>query len=235
MGRPTISLKDWCLQDGELKAKFVKKESEKPSGLIIKNHRTYFTNPNLNTIKLRADEYEQIGILNNGMNIQITPMCYEKLRAKYRVFKKAKKDKGLIKKQYLLSSEAIQIMQEIKINGNKASEAQVIEYLCKTYNNDTIKEAIPTKIQSNRLKVQTLQEELNHAHLKNLEKQNTIGYQDNQINKLLDLLARAYLLNDDYKEFLEEKGITFNRSSFDEKMIEDKIYAIKRYLGLNLY
>jgi hypothetical protein len=33
MGRPQISLKDWCAEDSLLKAEFLKKESENPKVL----------------------------------------------------------------------------------------------------------------------------------------------------------------------------------------------------------
>lgn len=39
MGRPQIYLKDWCSEDGLLKAEFIKKESENPRGLVIKTHQ----------------------------------------------------------------------------------------------------------------------------------------------------------------------------------------------------
>ena len=46
MGRPQIYLKDWCLEDGLLKAEFIKKESENPRGLVTRTHQGYL--PNLN-------------------------------------------------------------------------------------------------------------------------------------------------------------------------------------------
>ena len=82
MGRPQIYLKDWCSEDGLLKAEFIKKESENPRGLVIKTHQGY--SPNFNIYPHFQSGNFYIGILRNGLSIQVTQSCYEKIKAKFR-------------------------------------------------------------------------------------------------------------------------------------------------------
>lgn len=103
MGRPQIYLKDWCLEDGLLKAEFIKKESENPRGLVTRTHQGYL--PNLNIYPHFQSGNVDIGRLSNGLSIHVTQTCYEKLKAKFRTFKKNDKDKDKVKKQYSLDIE----------------------------------------------------------------------------------------------------------------------------------
>ena len=114
MGRPQIYLKDWCSEDGLLKAEFIKKESENPRGLVIKTHQGY--SPNFNIYPHFQSGNFYIGILRNGLSIQVTQSCYEKIKAKFRTFKKKEKDKNKVKKQYSLDRETTNFLSNFKEN-----------------------------------------------------------------------------------------------------------------------
>ena len=112
MGRPQIYLKDWCSEDGLLKAEFIKKESENPRGLVIKTHQGY--SPNFNIYPHFQSGNFYIGILRNGLSIKVTQSCYEKIKAKFRTFKKKEKDKNKVKKQYSLDRETTNFLSNFK-------------------------------------------------------------------------------------------------------------------------
>ena len=82
MARSQISLKDWCAKDSLLKAEFLKKESENPKGLVvITSHQGYL--PNINIYPHFQSVNFDRGRLINGLSIQVTQSCYEKLKAKF--------------------------------------------------------------------------------------------------------------------------------------------------------
>ena len=118
MGRPQIYLKDWCSEDGLLKAEFIKKESENPRGLVIKTHQGY--SPNFNIYPHFQSGNFYIGILRNGLSIQVTQSCYEKIKAKFRTFKKKEKDKNKVKKQYSLDRETTNFLSNFKEKYNNS-------------------------------------------------------------------------------------------------------------------
>ena len=134
MGRPLIFLKDWCLEDSMLKAEFLKKESENPKGLILVENQTYI--PNFyNFPQFRSGNFE-LGQLSNGKQIQITQICYEKLKAKFRTFKKKVKDKDKVNKHYLLNRQTANYINKLKEDFTLHREEDVIENLIKDRIND---------------------------------------------------------------------------------------------------
>ena len=154
MGRPQIYLRDWCLEDGLLKAEFLKKESENPKGLVIRSHQGYL--PNLNTYPHFQSNNVDIGVLSNGISIQVAQSCYEKLKAKFRTFKKKDKDKNKVKKQYYLDHKIANFLSKFKEENHFDREEIVIEYLVRKNQSHELQFAHLKKIDQSTIRVQNL-------------------------------------------------------------------------------
>lgn len=228
MGRPQIYLKDWCSEDGLLKAEFIKKESENPRGLVIKTHQGY--SPNFNIYPHFQSGNFYIGILRNGLSIQVTQSCYEKIKAKFRTFKKKEKDKNKVKKQYSLDRETTNFLSNFKEKYNYSREENVIEYLVRKYEKQKLDSEHLDKLDKSAIRVQHLKNEL--ANYKNLCAQAENDKLDLQvrINELDDLLARAFALNDFFKETLQEHKIDFHHPIIDDETARKYKFEIRNNL-----
>ena len=228
MGRPQIYLKDWCLEDGLLKAEFIKKESENPRGLVTRTHQGYL--PNLNIYPHFQSGNVDIGRLSNGLSIHVTQTCYEKLKAKFRTFKKNDKDKDKVKKQYSLDIETAYFLSSFKEKHNYSREENVIEYLVRKKKKKKLDSEHLDKLDKSAIRVQHLKNEL--ANYKNLCAQAENDKLDLQvrINELDDLLARAFALNDFFKETLQEHKIDFHHPLIDDETARKYKFEIRNNL-----
>ena len=229
MGRPQIYLKDWCLEDGLLKAEFLKKESENPKGLVIRNDQGFYS-PNCYTYPQFQSGNVYIGILSNGLSIQVTQSCYEKLKAKFRTFKKNDKDKNKVKKQYYLDKETVNFLSNFKEKYNYAREENVIEYLVRKHEKQKLDSEHLDKLDKSPIRVQYLKNEL--AAYKNLcaQAENDKLLLQVRINELDDLLARAYFLNEFLKDTLQEHKIDFHQPLIEEETLKKYKFEIRNNL-----
>lgn len=229
MGRPQIYLKDWCLEDSLLKAEFLKKESENPRGLVvITSHQGYLPNSNIYP-HFQSGNFN-IGRLSNGLSIQITQSCYEKLKAKFRTFKKKGKDKNKGKKQYSLDRETANFLSNFKEKYNYSREENVIEYLVRKHEKQKLDSEHLDKLDKSAIRAQHLKNEL--ADYKNLcaQAENDKLNLQVRINALDDLLARAYALNDFFKETLQERKIDFHHPIIDDETARKYKFEIRNNL-----
>ena len=228
MGRPQLYLTDWCLEDGLLKAEFIKKESENPRGLVTRTHQGYL--PNLNIYPHFQSGNVDIGRLSNGLSIHVTQTCYEKLKAKFRTFKKNDKDKDKVKKQYSLDIETAYFLSSFKEKHNYSREENVIEYLVKKHEKQELESEHLVKLDKSAIRVQNLKNEL--AAYKNLcaQAENDKLLLQVHINKLDDLLARAYFLNEFLKETLQEHKIDFHQPLIEEETLKKYKFEIRNNL-----
>ncbi|MCU4337977.1 hypothetical protein [Acinetobacter dispersus] len=217
MGRPQIFLKDWCLEDRLLKAEFLKKESENPRGLIIKNQYGYITNHT--TYPQFHSDSAGVGICN-GLQIQVTVNCYEKLKAKFRTFKKKDKDKNKVKKQYFLDRETANFLSNFKEKYNYSREENVIEYLVKKHEKQKLDSEHLDKLDKSAIRVQYLKNELAECKEVCSKTENDRSLLKVRINELDDLLASACLLNEFLKEILKEHAIEYCRPLITDDDIE---------------
>lgn len=232
MGRPQIYLKDWCLEDGLLKAEFLKKESENPRGLVIRTHQGY--SPNFNIYPHFQSGNFYIGILRNGLSIQVTQSCYEKIKAKFRTFKKNDKDKNKVKKQYYLDPKTANFLSKFKEENHFDREEIVIEYLVRKNQSQELQFEHFKKIDQSTIRVQNLKNELeNYKNLCAQAVNDTLNLRTH-IDELDDLLAKAYILNDFFKETLQKSGVNFNRPIIDDETVEKYKFEIRNNLRTHL-
>lgn len=228
MGRPQIYLKDWCLEDGLLKAEFIKKESENPRGLVIKTHQGY--SPNFNMYPHFLSGNFGLGILSNGIQIEVTQSCYEKLKAKFRTFKKNDKDKNKVKKQYYLDHKTANFLSKFKEENHFDREEIVIEYLVRKKQSQELQFEHLKKIDQSTIRVQNLKNELaNYKSLCAQAEHDKLNLQA-RINELDDLLARAYALNDFFKETLQEHKIDFHHPIINDETARKYKFEIRNNL-----
>lgn len=228
MGRPQIYLKDWCLDDGLLKAEFLKKESENKRGLVIRTDQGY--TPNWDIYPQFQSGNVNLGILSNGIPIQVTQSCYEKLKAKFRTFKKKDKDKNKVKKQYYLDNKTVNFISDLKEKNNYGREDVVIEYLVKEYQKLKQDTQSREKIEKSSKYDQNLKQQLTDYKEAYTEMKNDVRFLQNRINELDDLLARAYLLNEFFKEILQEHKIKFHYPPIDKETIQKYKFEIRNNL-----
>ena len=228
MGRPQIYLKDWCLEDGLLKAEFLKKESENPRGLIIKTQQGY--SPNFNIYPHFQSGNVYIGILSNGITIHASQSCYDKLKAKFRTFKKKDKDKNKVKKQYSLDRETANFLANFKEKYNYSREENVIEYLVKKHEKQKLDSEHLDKLDKSTLRVRYLKNELADCKAICSQAENDKLLLQARINKLDDLLARVYFLNEFLKETLQEHKIDFHQPPIEEETLKKYKFEIRNNL-----
>ena len=199
MTRSQISLKDWCAKDSLLKAEFLKKESENPRGLVvITSHQGYL--PNINIYPHFQSGNFDSGRLNNGLSIQVTPSCYEKLKAKFRTFKKNDNDKNKVKKQYHFEKELSARIQYLKNENGWAKEETVIEHVINAYTNFVAYNKSKAKVDTKIIKLQVLNEEIN----KNLLE---IQQLKTEVFELKQKLLKETSAKEHYENLCKEHGI----------------------------
>ena len=132
MGRKKITLQEWCNEDRQLKMEFFKDEYEKNHVLTWdEQNKTYFPTDNNRPDGPRVQ-------LNNGDQVfylHITNECFEQLKRRYKVFKKNKRDHGLIKKQYSFKPTIANQIKKMKEDNHLTREEYAIEYLINSYLN----------------------------------------------------------------------------------------------------
>lgn len=147
MSRPKITLQEWLGKEQVLKKKFLNQELNQANnfGLLRfqqeHNGEFYITDrfgDNHQTEKTRLEDKE----------IRISSFCFDKLKDKFRIFKNKEKKSNLIKKQYNLSKETVNLIKKIKTNLNLPREENVIENIINHYINNE-------SIQQNKIKLQT--------------------------------------------------------------------------------
>ena len=199
MARSQISLKDWCAKDSLLKAEFLKKESENLKGLVvITPHQDYLPNFDIYP-HFKSGNFDS-GRLNNGLSIQVTPSCYEKLKAKFRTFKKNDNDKNKVKKQYHFEKELSARIQYLKNKNGWAKEETVIEHVINAYTNFVAYNKSKAKVDTKTIKLQVLNEEIN----KNLLE---IQQLKTEVFELTQKLLRESSAKEHYENLCKEHGI----------------------------
>ena len=199
MTRSQISLKDWCAKDSLLKAEFLKKESENPKGLVvITSHQGYLPNFDIYP-HFKLGNFDN-GRLNNGLSIQVTPSCYEKLKAKFRTFKKNDNDKNKVKKQYHFEKELSARIQYLKNKNGWAKEETVIEHVINAYTNFMAYNKSKAKVDTKIIKLQVLNEEIN----KNLLE---IQQLKTEVFELKQKLLKETSAKEHYENLCKEHGI----------------------------
>ena len=198
MGRSQISLKDWCAKDSLLKAAFLKKECENPRGLIIRNEQHYHPNPNIFP-QFHVDNLSTVA-LNNGITIHVSQSCYEKLKAKFRTFKKKDNDKNKVKKQYHFEKELSTRIQYLKNKNGRAKEETVIEHVINAYTNFTAYNKSKAQVETKTIKLQVLNEEIN----KNLLE---IQQLKTEVFELKQKLLKESSAKEHYENLCKEHGI----------------------------
>lgn len=229
MGRPQIFLKDWCLKDGQLKAEFLKKESENPRGLVvITSHQGYLPNFNIYP-SFQQDNFDN-GKLSNGLLIHVPQNCFQKLKARFRNFKKKVKDKNKVKKQYSLDRETAIFLANFKEKYNYSREENVIEYLVRKHEKQKLDSEHFDKLDKSAIRVQKLKNELEHYKNISTQAEDDRIFLQIRINELDDLLARAYILNEFFKETLQEHGVNFHHPLIDDETVKKYIFEIRNNL-----
>lgn len=233
MGRPAIFLKDWCLKEGALKVAFLEEESKNPRGLIIKTGQEYQANFT-HYPHYPSNGPWQIGKLQNGIQIQIPPVFYEKLRGKFNTYKKKKKDAGKVQKNYYLEKQTVNFLSKLKEINHWDREEIVIEYLANVYQGRELQFKSFKKIENSSIHLQNLKNELDHYKGLCVNAENDKITLRKRINELEDLLARAYLSNKLLKETLQDNQIEFPRPLIDEETVERYKSEIRNNLNTHL-
>lgn len=103
-----------------------------------------------------------VGLCNkaNGLSIQVTQSCREKLKAKFRTFKKKDNDKNKVKKQYHFEKELPARIQYLKNENGWAKEETVIEHIINAYTNFMAYNKSKAKVNTKTIKLQVLNEEI---------------------------------------------------------------------------
>lgn len=210
MGRPPISLQEWCNDEQKLKLDFIEKESQRLGGLIRWNGNYYI--PRVVT----SQEAPISAQLSNQQTILLDSKCFEKLKNRYRTVKKNQKDSHLTKKQYLLDSQIIQQIKRIKEENTWSREEAVIEHVISLYTNGYTAKKTKAQLETKPIKLKLLQDEIteNLSKIDQLNQQNQ-GLKQ-KIDQLLDLLAKAYLVSDQYKDLLENNSVDIPAPKLDE-------------------
>lgn len=131
MSRPKITLNEWLNTDLELKDKFIERELGLKNGYNLLKHEgnsILGTDSTIATPNLLNSHHHKF----NG--IWLTAFEFEKLKAKYRVYKKNINDKDLIKKQYKFKEQTCKRILKLKGKNKFSREEEVIEFLLNEYN-----------------------------------------------------------------------------------------------------
>lgn len=226
MGRPPISLQEWCDDDQKLKLDFIEKETQRSGGLIQWNGNYYI--PRVVT----SQEAPISAQLSNQQTILLDSKCFEKLKNRYRTVKKNQKDSLLTKKQYMLDSQTIQQIKRIKEKNTWSREEAVIEHVISLYTNGYAANKTKAQLETKPIKLKLLQDEVKENLSKIMQLNQKNQYLKQKIDQLLDLLAKAYLVSDQYKDLLENNSIDIPAPKLDEIITLAKKEKVKEELKL---
>lgn len=223
MGRPLLTLQEWCNQDQQKKLEFIQQEIQRKK---LNQSGTLISSANYAPNMLSC-------ALSNGCIIQLSTEDFEKLKARYRIFKKSKKDHGLIKKQYQLRPEIAQAIKSIQEQNSWSREEAVIEHVMNIHLNRNTVQKTKAQLDTKPIKLKILQDEINKNSntINNLITYNT--HLKQQIDQLLYLLAKAYLVSDHYKDLLQENSIEILPPNTNETVVLAKKEDVKEVLKLS--
>lgn len=226
MGRPLISLQEWCNEDQKLKLDFIEKESQRSGGLIQWNGNDYV--PRVTGLGKSTDAQ-----LSNQRTIRLDSGCFEKLKNRYRTVKKNQKDLHLTKKQYMLDSQTIQQIKRIQEKNTWSREEAVIEHVISLYTNGYTANKTKAQLETKPIKLKIFQDEIKENLLKidSLNKYNM--HLKQQMDQLLYFLAKAYLVSDHYKDLLQDNSVDILAPNVDETTILAKKEEVKEVLKLS--
>lgn len=227
MGRPPISLHEWCNDDQELKLDFIEKESQRSAGLIRWDGNYYI--PRVVT----SQEIPVHAQLSNQKIIALDSKCFEKLKNRYRIVKKNQKDRNLTKKQYMLDSQTIQLIKRIQEKNTWSREEAVIEHVISLYKNGYTAKKTKAQLETKPIKLKLLHNEITENLNKIMQLNQQNQYLKQEIDQLLYFLAKAYLVNDHYKDLLENNSVNIPAPNVDETITLAKKEEVKDVLKLS--
>lgn len=226
MGRPKITLQEWCEEDKKSKREFFKAESQRKNGLLIFHQEKdiYIPNP----ILANSNNWLQpvmITTLSTGQTLSlcITEACFTQLKNRYKAVKKKERDRGLIKKQYSFQPALAHQIKKIKENHHWAREEDAIEYLVNGYVNQKIAHETFTKINQSPIRLTTM-----HNQIKQLEEH--IEFLQNRHNDILTQFAQSELMRDFYLSIIQKNNIDKSEPDINQ----DEINKRKFEISLNL-
>lgn len=227
MGRPPISLQEWCNDDQKLKLDFIEKESQRSGGLIRWDGNYYV--PRVVT----SQETPIHAQLNNQKEILLDSKYFEKLKNRYRTVKKNQKDSHLTKKQYMLDSQTIQLIKRIQEKNTWSREEAVIEHMISLYTNGYTANKTKAQLETKPIKLKLLHDEITENLNKIMQLNQQNQYLKQEIDQLLYFLAKAYLVNDHYKDLLENNSVNIPAPNVDETITLAKKEEVKEVLKLS--
>jgi len=174
MTRPKMTLQEWLDKDAELKKQFIYREIDESgyngSKLLV------LDNNQIKSKYLRT-EYFLSGQLSQSYIIRITELDFEKIKNKYRVFKKNENDKDLSRKQYRFKKTTVQKIKKMQKEMKLDSEVLVIEKLIDNFYEEK--------------KIGKVQLDMNR--LNDLSWKNTISESVNNLSKNISTLKQDIL------------------------------------------
>lgn len=230
MGRPRITLQEWCENDKKQKIDFFKAESRRENGLLDFNytHNTYFSRqagsfmPPITLVTMKGS--------NVSLVLHITVECFEQLKNRYKSITKAERDRNLVKKQYSFKPAIANQIKKMKEDAGFAREETIIENLINEKINKNTEYKAKEKIQTKEINFKILNNTLNNNFKDILNLNITKDNLQHKVDKLTDLLARAYLMNDHYKDLLKENSIDISPPNINEITVQEKIEEVKEII-----
>lgn len=204
---------------------FLHKESQNPHGLIARNQENLLIGKNQNNYSNLI--YAQ---LTNGFSLRITHEVFDKLKAKYRTFKKNLKDSGLVSKNYKLKKQTAEYIRSVKEKNGWKREEDVIEDVINNIQNIEVNKKTITQLNTKEIKLATLNNAItnNMILIRDLSKDKDILTRE--INEIKMLLAAAYLKNEFYIEELKHRNISVKQPKITEETVRKKFLEIEPFL-----
>lgn len=210
---------------------FLHKESQNPHGLIARNQENL-----LLLISKDQNNYSNLiyAQLTNEFSLRITHEAFDKLKAKYRTFKKNLKDSGLVSKNYKLKKQTAEYIRSVKEKNGWQREEDVIEDVINNIQNIEVNNKTITQLNTKGVRLDTLQKRIDSDTLiiNNLSQDKYLLV--NEIYRLKDLLARAYLKNDFYIEELELRDILIKHPNIAQDSVRKKLLEIEYVLKAHI-
>lgn len=225
MSRPKLTLQEWCNKESRLKLEFLKKECESPLGIVVLNCSTY---PPKVLNRGNTSNYNYAAAsLHDGKSIKITNDCFDALKNKFRTYKKNLNDSGLMSKNYKLKKQTAEYIRSIKEQNGWKREEDVIEDMINNIQNIEVNKKTITQLNTKGIRLDTLQKRIDSDALiiNNLSEDKYLLM--NEIYRLKDLLARAYLKNEFYTEEFKHRKISIKQPKITEETARKKLLEIE--------
>lgn len=224
MGKPPLTVKEWCNREQKSKQEFLEQESQRLNGLVARKGNSYISRDEIGYLPMETVQ------LSNGCILHVHDKDFKQLKKLYLNMKSQQKNNGSTKKQYQLKSETIQKIKKLQEDHSWSKEEAVIDHILQLYIDEHAAQKFKDQLENRPMKLKILKQEIDQ-HLDQIQKLMKMnGYLKKQYQQNLKVLAKLEQTNQRYQKVLQEHKIDIPHLTLDDAFLEVRVEEINENL-----